>query len=430
VTMTDSASIDIRLAFGTDGLALQLPADVTTVVEPEFTPAVPDQPAALTAALRAPVAGPPLRALVQPGQTVAISVCDITRPQPRHLMVPAVLQELDGVVRLEDVVVLIATGTHRTNTDAELRAMLSDEVVDTVRIVNHDSRDDTSLVWRGRFGADVPVWLAREWVDADVRITTGFVEPHFFAGFSGGPKMVAPGLAALETVLTLHDAKRVGSPKATWGIREGNPIHDDIRAIAQATGQVDLAFDVVLNRDQDIVAAFAGPLFEMHDQACARVREVAMRKVDGLFDVVVTTNSGYPLDQNLYQAVKGMSAAAQVVKPGGLIVSAAQCRDGFPDHGPFRRSLEESTSPEALLAEILEREHTVPDQWQAQVLGKIQAKARVAMHTEFLSDADLAAVHLEQVPDIAEAVLAELGRVGPDARVCVLPEGPQTVPYL
>jgi lactate racemase len=430
VTAVDPGTVDVRLAFGDGGLPLRLPASSTTVVEPRFVPAAPDQRAVLATALRRPVAGAPLRELVRPGQTVAISVCDITRPQPRRLMVPAVLDELDGVVRLEDVVVLVATGTHRTNTDAELRAMLGDAVVDAVRVVNHDSRDASSMVWRGRFGADVPVWLAREWVEADVRITTGFVEPHFFAGFSGGPKMVAPGLAALETVLVLHDARRIGDPRATWGVREGNPVHDDIRAIAAGTGAVDLAFDVVLNRDQDVVAAYAGPLSPMHDRACARVREVAMREVDGLFDVVVTSNAGYPLDQNLYQAVKGMSAAAQVVRPGGLIVSAAQCRDGFPDHGPFRSMLEQAPSPEELMAGILEREQTVPDQWQAQVLAKIQGRARVAVHTEFLSDADLAAASLRHVPDVTEEVMTELARVGPGARVCVLPEGPQTVPYL
>ena len=171
------------------------------------------------------------------GQTVAISACDITRPQPRQLMIPALLEELDGVVDLDDVVVLVATGTHRANTDAEeLRAMFGDDVVDSVRIVNHDSRAPETMVWRGTFGDDVPVWLNREWSEADVRITTGFVEPHFFAGFSGGPKMVAPGLAALETVLVLHDAARIGDPRATWGITHGNPVHDDVRAIAAATG--------------------------------------------------------------------------------------------------------------------------------------------------------------------------------------------------
>ena len=230
-------TLQVRLAYGEQGLDVDLPAGRTTVVEPTYVAGAEDQAELLRTALRDPVAGPPLRELVRPGQTVAISMCDGTRPQPRHLMIPGRARGARGVVRLEDVVLLVATGTHRGNTDAELRQMLGDEVVDRVRVVNHDARDDSSLVYLGRHGADVPVFLNRAWVEADVRITTGFVEPHFFAGFSGGPKLVAPGLAGLETVLTLHDAKRIGDPRATWAVCEGNPVHDDIRAVVAAVGR-------------------------------------------------------------------------------------------------------------------------------------------------------------------------------------------------
>jgi lactate racemase len=332
-------------------------------------------------------------------------------------------------VRPEDVTVLVATGTHRGNDPAELEAMFGRETLDRVRVLNHDARDDATLEWLGTYGAGVPVWLKREWVQADVRITTGFVEPHFFAGFSGGPKMVAPGLAGLETVLTLHDAARIGSPEARWGVLEGNPVHDDVRAVAAGTG-VDFALDVVLNRDQAIVQAFGGSLFPMHAAAVETARAVSMRPVDGLFDVVVTTNSGFPLDQNLYQAVKGMSAAAQVVRPGGLIVCAAECRDGFPSHGSYQEVLSSADSPEALLAEISGRARTVPDQWQVQVQAKIQALARVVVKTDHLSPEQLAAAHLGHTDDVAATVRAALAEAGPDARVCVLPEGPQTIPYV
>ncbi len=239
----------VRLAYSECGLDLEVDPSRTTVVEPVHHRAAPDQVETLRTALRDPVAGPPLRQRVRPGQTVAISACDGTRPQPRHLMIPAVLAELEGIVRLEDVVILVATGTHRGNTDAELRQMFGAEIVDTVRIVNHDARDASQLTWMGTYGKDVPIWLNRAWAEADVRITTGFVEPHFFAGFSGGPKLVAPGLAALETVLVLHDAARIGDPRATWGVIHGNPVHDDVRLIAEATG-VTFALDVVLNRDK------------------------------------------------------------------------------------------------------------------------------------------------------------------------------------
>ena len=419
----------VRLAYGLNGLALEFPSEQTTVIAPTYHPPASDVLATLRTALSKPVAGPPLRAVVRPGQQIAVSMCDITRPQPRELMVRALLDELEGIARPEDFTLLIATGTHRANTEAELRSMVGDEFVSAMRIVNHDARDDTSLVWRGRFGSDVPVWLNQLWVEADIRITTGFVEPHFFAGFSGGPKLVAPGLAGLETVLTLHDASRIGSPRATWGVIEGNPVHDDVRAIAVGTG-VDFAFDVVLNREQAIVSAFGGEILPMHAAAREAVRAVAMRPVPQLFDVVVTSNSGYPLDQNLYQAVKGMSAAATVVKPGGLIICAAECRDGFPDHGSFREVLHSAATPQGLLDSIAGRERTVPDQWQVQILARLLTHARIGVHSSYLDDADLSAAHLFGVSDVGAAVQAEIDAIGPDARVCVLPEGPQTIPYL
>jgi len=419
----------VRLAYGRTGLSVTLPSARTTVVAPAHLAAAPDPAAVLRDALRRPVSGPPLRSLVRPGQRVAVSVCDITRPQPREAMVRALLEELDGLLDPRDLTLLVASGTHRGSADAELRAMFGDELVDGVRIVVHDARDAGSLVWCGYFGAGVPVWLNREWVEADVRITTGFVEPHFFAGFSGGPKLVAPGLAGLETVLTLHDAVRIGSPRATWGVCEGNPVHDDVRAIAAGTG-VDFAFDVILNAAQQVVEAFGGPVAQMHAAARERVRAVAMRPVPHRFDIVVTSNSGYPLDQNLYQAVKGMSAAATVVRPGGLILCAALCEDGFPDHGSFRDVLASAATPGDLLAAIEARPRPVPDQWQVQVLARVLTMARVGVYSDVLDGAALRSAHLSKVDDVAAAVGREIDRIGPHATVCVLPEGPQTIPYL
>lgn len=421
-------TVQVRLSYGEAGLDVAVPDDAV-VVYPQDAAAVPDPAAALTAALRSPVSGPRLRDRVRPGQTVAISVCDGTRPQPSSLMLPAVLAELDGIVDLSDIVILIATGTHRANTDRELRSMLGDDVVDSVRIVNHNSRDPSSLTWVGAFGSGVPVWLNTEWVNADVKITTGFVEPHFFAGFSGGPKMVAPGLAGLDTVLVLHNAARIAHPSATWGVTAGNPVHDDVRAIAAATG-VTFSLDVVLNRHKQIVAAFGGDVLEMHAAATRLARQLAMRELAAPFDVVVTTGSGYPLDQNLYQSVKGMSAASRIVRDGGTIICAAECRDGYPDHGSYREVLRSAATPQALLDEIAHRSVTVPDQWQVQIQAQIQTRARVVMHTSYLSDADLADAHLTQTPDISAAIAAETRRIGPGARICVLPEGPQTIPYL
>jgi lactate racemase len=421
-------TVKVRLSYGDDGLDIEVP-ESALVVYPQDAAAVADSAAVLTAALRSPVSGPPLRDRVRRGQTAAIAVCDGTRPQPSSLMIPAVLAELEGKVDRRDVVILVATGTHRANTEQELRSMLGDEVVDSVRIVNHDARDRSSLTWAGTFGAGVPVWLNTEWLTADVRITTGFVEPHFFAGFSGGPKMVAPGLAALDTVLVLHDAARIAHPSATWGITVGNPVHDDVRAIAAGTG-VTFALDVVLNRHKQIAGAFGGDILEMHAAATRLARQLAMRPVAAPFDIVVTTGSGYPLDQNLYQSVKGMSAASRIVRDGGMIICAAECRDGYPDHGSYRDVLRSAATPRELLDAIISRASPVPDQWQVQIQAQIQARSRVVMHTSYLSDADLADAHLSQTSDISATIAAEMQRIGPGASVCVLPEGPQTIPYL
>lgn len=344
-------------------------------------------------------------------------------------MLEAIWEELERVVAPENVTVLIATGTHRKNTPAEIEGMLGADVVRRFRVVNHVARDPSTLVDLGTMGRGVPVQLNREWMAADLRITTGFVEPHFFAGFSGGPKMVAPGLAGIETVLTLHDAARIGHPQATWGVVEGNPVHDDVRAIAASTG-VDFALDVTLNADQEITAAFGGEIFAMHRAACAAARAAAMQPVDREFDVVVTSNSGYPLDQNLYQLVKGMSAAARVVKAGGLIICAGECRDGVPDHGSYAEILASRKSLREIHDLIRSPGYRVPDQWQVQVQAMVQERATVLVHAGGLTGDQVRRAHLTPVDDIEAAVGEGLRAAGAGARVCVLPEGPQTIPYL
>lgn len=420
----------VKLAYGRTGLEVPLPDSRTTVIEPPHLPEVEDPAGTLREAMREPVHGPPLRDLLRPGQTVAITMCDGTRPQPRHLMIPAVLSELAGTVSPCDVTIVVATGTHRGNTRAELAQMLGEELASSVRVVNHDARDPEQLVWMGQHGQAVPVWLNRHWVEADLRITTGYVEPHMFAGFTGGPKTVVPGLTGLDTALTLYSAERIADPQAAWGVCKGNPVYDDIRAVAAAVGNVDFSLDVLLNRDHQIVAAFGGSLFHAHSEARHAARELAMRPVRGEFDIVLTSNGGYPMDQNLYQCNKGLSAAAAIVKPGGTIICAAECRDGFPDHGDYRRILMSAPSPQELLADIESRRSAIADQWQAQVLAKVLIKARVIMRTDHLGAAELSKAHLESTDHLADTIETLLAEYGPDARICVLPTGPQTIPYV
>ena len=398
------------------------------MIEPTYVPGLPDEPGALRNALRNPIGTRALRRLVGSRQTVAISVCDITRPMPSARVLPVLLDELSHVPS-KQIIILVATGTHRANSPEELEAMLGPEVVGGYRVVNHNGFDGGQLIGAGETSQGIPIWLNRHWLESDVRITTGFAEPHFFAGFSGGPKMVAPGLAGLDTIMGLHSASLIGHPNATWGVTEGNPIHDAIREIASRTG-VDFSVDVTINRDHRITSVYAGELTAVHRAACHDARLSAMHAVDGPFDVVVTSNSGYPLDLNLYQAVKGMSAAAQIVREGGAIICAAECSDGIPDHGEYRKMLASRDSPEGLLEMIGAPGYNHHDQWQVQLQAQIQLKARVLLKSSYLDPDEVRAAHLEPVGDVEEAVQQCLQEYGRGARVCALPQGPQTIPYI
>ena len=419
----------VNLVYGRTGLEVEFPDDLTTVIEPTYVPGLPDQEGAIRNALRNPLGGgPTLRRLVKPGQTVAISVCDVTRPMPSSTVLPVLLRELAHVPS-DQVTIMIATGTHRPNTPEELDEMLGPDIARSYRVVNHSAFETETLEYVGDSSSGIPVWLDKAWLAADVRITTGFVEPHFFAGFSGGPKMVAPGLAGFDTIMQLHNAERIAHPMATWGVIHGNPVHDDVRDIAAMTG-VDFSVDVTINRNRKITSVYAGELFQAHEAACRSAKSTAMQQVERPFDVVVTTNSGYPLDLNLYQAVKGMSAAAKVVKEGGTIVCAAECSDGIPDHGQYKKLLTMRDSPEDLLDMILADGHNVHDQWQVQLQAQIQMRASVYLKSGYLSPEQVREAHLTPIDSIEDTVTDALRESGNGARVCVLPEGPQTIPYV
>jgi nickel-dependent lactate racemase len=344
-------------------------------------------------------------------------------------MIPWLLDYLEQAgVQRDQVTLLCQLGTHRPCTREELEHLLTPEVVAHWRVLNHEPFDHAACVALGTTRTGVPAWINRHCVEADVRIVTGFIEPHFFAGFSGGPKGIMPGVAHLETVMSNHGAQNIGSPMASFGHCEGNPVWEELMEIAQRVGPSFL-LNVTLNDRRQITGVFAGDLATAHRAGRESVRQSAMQPVKAPFDVVVTTNSGYPLDQNLYQGVKGMSAAARIVKPGGTIILAAECSDGIPSGSPYDLLLREESSIEGVLARLATPGFSRPEQWQAQLQGVVQSKARVLVHSG-LPDEILRAAHLEPCPDIAAAVQSALYQHGPGARVAVLPLGPLTIPYL
>lgn len=419
----------VNLAYGKTGLALELPDswDVT-IVQPRYVAGLPDPRAALRQALQSPIASRPLSELVRPDQRVGIVFSDLTRPTPNHLILPAVLEALQHVPR-KKITLFNGLGTHRVNSEAELRSMLGDAIVDSYRIVQNDAFDPATQINLGVTHRGHEIWINRQLAECEVKILTGFIEPHLFAGFSGGGKAIMPGMAGLQTVLGNHDAHMVGHPQATWGVTHGNPIWEEIREIAQRVSPTFLV-NVTLNKEKQITGVFAGDLDAAHAAGCARVKETAMVPVDQPFDIVVTTNSGYPLDLNLYQGIKGVSAAAQIVRPGGAIILAAECWDGIPEHGLYGQLLRSAASPRALLDTIYQPGFLKQDQWQAQIQAQIQLKADVYVRSDYLTPEQIESALLRPCLRIEDTLAELLQRFGPGARICVLPEGPQTIPYL
>lgn len=418
-----------RLAYGKTGLTVNLPDDAAvTVVEPRYVEALPDPRAAVRDVLQAPIDAPPLSEWVHASATVGIVFSDITRPTPNDLLLPVILDELRHVSDAR-IMLFNATGTHRPNTDAELRRMLGDGIVDRFQIVQNDATDDAAHVTVGTTSSGNVIRLNRAFVECDVHVLTGFIEPHFFAGFSGGGKAIMPGMAALDTIMTNHRPVNMDDPRARWGITHGNPLWEDVREAAHMVPATFLV-NVTLNRDKQITGVFAGDLDRAHEAGCAFVKQTAMVPVPEPFDVVLTSNSGYPLDLNLYQSVKGMSAAAQIVKPGGAIVIVAECWDGIPDHGEYGRLLHGATSPDELLATIRAPGFRRQDMWQAQIQALISQTAEVYVYSEHLARAQVEAALLHPVDDL-DALVADLLASAPaPATLCVLPEGPQTIPYV
>ncbi len=415
----------ISLAYGKTGLNIMVP-DRAVIIEPRHLPGLTDEKSAVQQALRHPIGTSPLKDLVTASDTVAIVISDMTRPTPNDKLVPWLLEELSHVPK-ENFVIINGLGSHRDNTKEELVQMLGQEVVNTVRVINHNAFEPEELVLVGKNSYGSEVYLNKTYVNCTFKIVTGFIEPHFFAGFSGGPKGINPGIAGITTIQGFHNAQMIGHPQSTWGVIEGNAVQD---AATQncLMAKPDFMLNVTLNGQKEITGVFAGDVITAHRAGCAFVKEHAMYPVDQPFDLVITTNSGYPLDQNLYQTVKGMSAAAQIVKQDGAILSCSECSDGVPGHGNFARILRMKDTPQELLDMIYNPSFSVFDQWQVQVLAMILRKAECYLY----SSLDVQTVRDAKIIPVAkpcDAITAILDKK-PGASVAVLPLGPLTIPYV
>jgi nickel-dependent lactate racemase len=416
----------VKLAYGKTGLDIQVP-DEAVVIEPRHLDGLPEEREAFLAAVGNPIGAPPLRESAKRSDRVAIVISDITRPTPNHKLVPWLLAELEHVPR-ENFVIINGVGSHRANTREELIALLGKDIVETIRIENHNSFAPEQLVHVGRNSHGSEVYFNKTYVESDFKIVTGFIEPHFFAGFSGGPKGIQPGISGIRTILDFHNARMISHPNTRWGVTEGNMVQDSATQSCLLS-KPDFMVNVTLNGKKEITQVFAGDVIKAHRKGCEFVKQHAMCAVDGTFDVVITSNAGYPLDQNLYQTVKGMSAAAQIVAQGGSIIAVSECSDGVPNHGNYAKILQMRETPRELVEMICDPAFSMFDQWQVLAQALVQLKAECHLFSG-LAEATVRQAKLIPVASVEKTLAQLIGKHGPRSRVAVMPLGPLVIPYV
>lgn len=374
------------------------------------------------AALDSPIGSETLEELVKGKESMVIITSDHTRPVPSRVTMPILLRRIRGANPGIDIKILIATGFHRATTREELVNKFGEEIVEKENIIVHDAFDDSAMVKLGKLPSGGELIINRLAVDADLLIAEGFIEAHFFAGFSGGRKSVLPGIASAATVMANHCGEFIASPNARTGVLKDNPIHRDMLYAAE---QAKLAFilNVVINSDKKVIKAFAGHREKAHAKGCEFVTDLS--KVDRIpADIAVSTNGGYPLDQNLYQSVKGMTAAEATCREGGVIIMVSACNDG---HGgqSFYDNLAQAESPRALLDRIAKvpRNETVPDQWEFQILARMLDRYTVIMVTDMCDPQMIKDMHMQHAFTFEEALERAYGIMGREAKVAVIPDG-------
>jgi nickel-dependent lactate racemase len=417
----------VTLDYGRTGLPVDLPAHTIgpLAIKPVPPLSAPEQ--AIIQALQHPIGTPPLPNLAQGRRDACILICDVTRPVPNRLLLPPMLHTLEaaGIPR-EKILLLIATGLHRPNEGRELEEMVGPEIMAHYRIENHHGKVLEEHAFLGTSPRGVPMWLDRRYVEADLKITTGLIEPHLMAGYSGGRKVICPGIAALETVKVWHGPAFLEHPKAACGVLDGNPVHEENTYIAQQAG-CDFILNVCIDGEKRITWVGAGHMEQAWREGVRFCEQIAKVTLPAPVDVVVTSCAGYPLDTTWYQAVKGIVGAEPIVKPGGTIILAASLSEGLGSP-EFQKLVRENPDIHAFKQRILGKDYFVMDQWQLEELANVLEKCRVKVVSDGLSAATLRQCHVEPAASVEQAVSACLAEYGPQASIAVIPKGPYVLP--
>jgi len=425
--------MNVELAYARGTLPVRFPetCDVTVLRKQPMTP-LAEPETAVADALQSPVGSAPLSQLAAGRTSACILICDITRPVPNGLIVPAMVRILlDAGIPASRITVLVATGLHRPNEGEELRELVgSDWVLDTVAVVNHFARNDDEHVDLGKTSTrGTPVKLDRRFVEADLRIVTGLVEPHFMAGYSGGRKVIAPGIAHQDTIRTFHSARFMEDPAAVQCNLAGNPLHEEQLEILRMLGGQVFAVNTVLDEERRTTFVNAGDILASHEQAVETVRRSSAVAVPRRFSTVVTSAAGFPLDATYYQTVKGMVMPIDILAPGADLIIAASCSEGIGSE-EFRESQARlvASGPDAFLQQILAKQLADIDEWQTEMQLKPMRVANIHLYTHGLDAQERAVTGVSIIDSIEDAVAASVARSG-DPAVAVIPEGPYVVPF-
>ena len=422
----------INMAYGRDGLTISLPSTAqATVIRKPAIP-IPDEPITVIAdALENPIGSDQLSTIARSAQSACILICDITRPVPNGLFLRPMIERLTSAgISIDRITVLVATGLHRPNLGDELAELVGDPwVLDNVTVVNHDARNDADHIDFGRTATrGTPVGIDRRFVDADIRIATGLVEPHFMAGYSGGRKVVAPGVAHHATIRTFHSARFMEDPAARSCNLDGNPLHEEQLEIIRMLGGQILALNTVLDEHRNLVFASFGEIIASHQAAVDFAAASCAVPVPRKFKTILTSAAGYPLDKTYYQTVKGMVTPIEILAPGGTLIVVSKCSEGIGSP-EFRAAQERlvALGPGAFLDSLIPKNLADIDEWQTEMQLKPMRLGTVALYSDGLSDDDHAVTGIDRTTDPEHAIRESLAR-SDDPTIAVIPEGPYVVP--
>ncbi|MFH1638745.1 MAG: nickel-dependent lactate racemase [Chloroflexota bacterium] len=414
----------VELPYGKTSLTVRIPsANLSQILLAPQEKGLEDEAAAITAALRSPTGCPPLLDMVQRNDRAVVIVTDNTRPCPDDRLLPPILTELEQKIPRGNITIIIALGLHPPLDREAMIQKLGQDIVDNYLVLNHDVNDVVNI---GTSKMGTPVEINRKVIEADFRISTGFIEPHFFAGFSGGRKSIAPGVFSVRAAYHNHGYNMIEHPCARAGILAGNPVHEDMVEQAKMA-KLNFIVNVLLNKKREITHVVAGEMVAAHEKGCAMERQAAAAMIKHKVDITITTNSGAPLDLDLYQSCKGIDTAAQITRDGGIIIAASSCSTGI---GPeaFRTLHASVKSPKEVLQKI-RRQQPIGVQWENQVLARVQLRNDIYLVSS-LDDTAVKDMMITPVASIEEGLERAFRVLGKDASIAVIPEGPMVLPLL